>query len=130
MAKLKLHVDTAQWLLTHDQASTRKRQPYQGWCRYHSCFEPCRSSDKMAIYLYPLYYGQTYSDEFLQLYHTVLHSEFYEQDPSEACLFLPNVDLLVPSREKVDFLYQLKFFKQADGAYGQNHLIFTEYSGF
>ena len=63
-----------------------KYSDYEPNCRYHSCFNPCRSSDKFGIYLYPLYSELTYSNEFLQIYHTILHSEFYEKNPEQACM--------------------------------------------
>lgn len=102
------------------------RSDYEPKCRYHSCFTPCRSSDKFSIYLYPLHSELTYSNEFLQIYHTVLHSEYYEASAEHACMFIPNVDLLVPSEEKVKFLYRLKYFNSGQ-KFGLNHVLFTEY---
>jgi len=105
---------------------------YNKTCRSHTCSLPCNNTDSIGIYLYPLSNTETYSREFLELYYSILHSEFYVEKPSSACYFLPNIDFIIPTIQKVSRLQKLEHFSRFYNFKGllpgSNHILFTEFS--
>ncbi|KAG8547099.1 hypothetical protein GDO81_029091, partial [Engystomops pustulosus] len=76
-------------------------------CRMHTCFDVYRCGfnpkNKVKVYIYPLKkytdeYGSAVggpiSREYNELLTAVSESDFYTEDVSRACLFLPSIDML------------------------------------
>lgn len=76
-------------------------------CRMHTCFDVYRCGynpkNKVKVYIYPLKkytdeyggsVGSAISREYNQLLTAVAQSEFYTEDVSRACLYLPSIDVL------------------------------------
>jgi len=114
-------------------------------CKMYSCFNIYRCGTtvehrtKLSIYLYPLhrykdqngnFINTAFSREFVELYYTILESEFYTDNPENACILIPPIDLLNQmSIQDIDQTSRLlaTFFHQNNGL--NNHLIFNMIPG-
>lgn len=76
-------------------------------CTFHTCFDVyhCGYNDEnqISIYIYPLsrYIDENgvsvtlpLSKEFYEILETIADSGYHTNDPDQACLFVPSVDLL------------------------------------
>ncbi|KAG8438370.1 hypothetical protein GDO86_008885 [Hymenochirus boettgeri] len=110
-------------------------------CRMHTCFNVyyCgfNPKNKVKVYIYPLRkyvdeYGESVgsmiSREYHQLLSAVAQSDFYTEDVSRACLFLPSIDVLnqnnLQIKETAQALAQLPRWDR-----GTNHLLFNMIPG-
>ena len=80
-------------------------------CTYYTCFDVYKCSHthtgKIGVYIYPLveYVDQEgvpitrkITQEFYDLLRAIVSSKYYTSDPSQACLFIPSIDLLNQNR--------------------------------
>ena len=73
---------------------------YEQDCHLQSedCFDfyQCQhNSSHLKVFIYPQFTANgKYSKQFQEYIHTIYESEYYEPDPTKACLFIPPVDLL------------------------------------
>ncbi|OCT83685.1 exostosin glycosyltransferase 2 L homeolog isoform X1 [Xenopus laevis] len=110
-------------------------------CRMHTCFDVYRCGynpkNKVKVYIYPLQkytdeysvtVGGTISREYNQLLSAVSQSDFYTEDVSRACLFLPSIDVLnqdsLRIKETAQAMAQLTRWDR-----GINHLLFNMLPG-
>jgi len=112
-------------------------------CSHSKCFDPfkCNVLDenkRIKVFVYPIQHFVDTSGisvfpsqtrEFLEILQAIVRSDYYTDDPMEACLFVPSIDLL--SQAKIDLesasqaLDSLSFWKQTGG----NHLLFNMIPG-
>ncbi|XP_043765857.1 exostosin-2 isoform X2 [Cervus elaphus] len=110
-------------------------------CRMHTCFDVYRCGfnpkNKIKVYIYPLkkYVGEagvpvssTISREYNELLTAISDSDYYTDDITRACLFVPSIDLLNQNslrvRETAQALAQLSRWDR-----GTNHLLFNMLPG-
>ncbi|XP_010610816.1 exostosin-2 isoform X2 [Fukomys damarensis] len=110
-------------------------------CRMHTCFDVYRCGfnpkNKIKVYIYSLkkYVNElgvpvssTISREYNELLSAIADSDYYTDDISRACLFVPSIDLLsqhaLPIRETAQALAQLSRWDR-----GTNHLLFNMLPG-
>lgn len=110
-------------------------------CHYYNCFDvyKCGRMDehKMTVYIYPLTkfvdekgipITNSISREFRDLLEGILRSPFHTADPTQACIFVPAIDLLnqnnVRLKETAQALAALPFWNE-----GYNHLLFNMLPG-
>lgn len=83
-----------------DAELSRKRNPN---CSFYDCFNVYRCGNhqnKVTLYVYPLTkYSEENSEtwiskEFYKILKTLVNSQYYTANPSEACVFVPSIDLL------------------------------------
>lgn len=79
-------------------------------CQFHTCFEinDCRFSvnDQISVYVYENYeysykrdkYEAELSTEYRKILSVIKGSQYYEPDPSKACVFVPSIDILNQQR--------------------------------
>ena len=106
-------------------------------CRFHSCFNilRCQPNNKwqIKVYVYPdRYYLNSKqkpifphtSYEFDSIIYAFRNSKYVTNDPREACLFIPSVDMLSEKglilHEVSTVLSQLPYWED-----GSNHLVFS-----
>eukprot|EP00794_Sanderia_malayensis_P017248 gene17248-18972_t len=106
-------------------------------CRMHSCFNyfKCKVDTewKIKVYVYQYIRYRTsdgldifppHSDEFMKIIKSLKESSFLTHDPTEACVFIPNIDILSEKRVLRDYagkaLSSLKYWNN-----GQNHILFN-----
>lgn len=102
--------------------SSSKTSSHESECYFESdfCFNIYRcvhfnqhKSTKLRVYVYANHYGK-FSTEFKEFIQTILTSDFYEENPRRACLFVPLIDLtnefhLIDRKPEVDrFISNLK----------------------
>uniref|UniRef100_A0A673G3R9 Exostosin-2-like n=1 Tax=Sinocyclocheilus rhinocerous TaxID=307959 RepID=A0A673G3R9_9TELE len=111
-------------------------------CRMHTCFDVYRCGynpkNKIKVYIYPL---QRFVDEvgvpisstglsreYNDLLSTISDSDFYTDDVTRACLFIPSIDVLNQNslriRETAQALAMLPRWDK-----GMNHLLFNMLPG-
>uniref|UniRef100_A0AAA9RWA9 Exostosin-2 n=1 Tax=Bos taurus TaxID=9913 RepID=A0AAA9RWA9_BOVIN len=110
-------------------------------CRMHTCFDVYRCGfnpkNKIKVYIYPLkkYVGEagvpvssTISREYNELLTAISDSDYYTDDVTRACLFVPSIDLLNQNslrvKETAQALAQLSRWDR-----GTNHLLFNMLPG-
>ncbi|KAB0370685.1 hypothetical protein FD755_017094 [Muntiacus reevesi] len=110
-------------------------------CRMHTCFDVYRCGfnpkNKIRVYIYPLkkYVGEagvpaspTISREYNELLTAISDSDYYTDDITRACLFVPSLDLLNQNalrvKETAQALAQLSRWDR-----GTNHLLFNMLPG-
>ncbi|MGH0148460.1 UNVERIFIED_CONTAM: hypothetical protein FKN15_018236 [Acipenser sinensis] len=111
-------------------------------CRMHTCFDVYRCGynpkNRIKVYIYPLrrYVDELgapisstgLSREYNELLSAISDSEFYTDDVSRACLFIPSIDVLNQNslriRETAQALAQLHRWER-----GMNHLLFNMLPG-
>ncbi|XP_039259213.2 exostosin-2-like [Styela clava] len=112
-------------------------------CRMYSCFNvykcdgQAKNQNKISVYLYPLakYVTETgdeltpsISKEFYELYTAIADSEYFTDDPNNACLFIPPVDLLNQNnlnvKDVAQVLSSLPYWNE-----GANHILFNMVPG-
>nr|XP_025121979.1 exostosin-2 isoform X3 [Bubalus bubalis] len=110
-------------------------------CRMHTCFDVYRCGfnpkNKIKVYIYPLkkYVGEagvpvssTISREYNELLTAISDSDYYTDDITRACLFVPSIDLLNQNslrvKETAQALAQLSRWDR-----GTNHLLFNMLPG-
>ncbi|KAM6160758.1 exostosin-2 isoform 2-T2 [Erethizon dorsatum] len=110
-------------------------------CRMHTCFDVYRCGfnpkNKIKVYIYSLKkyvdelgvpVSNTISREYNELLSAIADSDYYTDDISRACLFVPSVDLLsqhaLRIRETAQALAQLSRWDR-----GTNHLLFNMLPG-
>ncbi|CAL4177160.1 unnamed protein product, partial [Meganyctiphanes norvegica] len=109
-------------------------------CHYWSCFNvyTCGRAlnQLLSIYVYPLtrYVDEEgveikpMSQEFYDILHTIINSEYYTPNPDEACIFVPPIDTLnennLRKQEISQALASLPHWKD-----GENHLLFNMLPG-
>ncbi|KAK6472679.1 exostosin-2 isoform X1 [Huso huso] len=111
-------------------------------CRMHTCFDVYRCGynpkNRIKVYIYPLrrYVDELgapisstgLSREYNELLSAISDSEFYTDDVSRACLFIPSIDVLNQNslriRETAQALAQLHRWDR-----GMNHLLFNMLPG-
>ncbi|RWS02309.1 exostosin-2-like protein, partial [Dinothrombium tinctorium] len=106
-------------------------------CTHYDCFNfyEC-SADKelIKVYIYPVkryvdksgvLVSSPFTHEFWQLLETISNSEYFVEDPKDACIFIPSIDLLsqhyVRQKETSQILASLPFWNTN----GSNHLLFN-----
>lgn len=104
-------------------------------CRMHTCFDVYRCGfnprNKIKVYIYPLkkYVGEagvpvssTISREYNELLTAISDSDYYTDDITRACLFVPSIDLLNQNslrvRETAQALAQLSRYPQVSQKLG------------
>lgn len=98
-------------------------------CTHYTCFDvfACDtiSSSKIKVYVYPLIPGLSISAEYAQILNAIVSSEYYTDDQTKACLFVPPIDLLFLHRldlnETQSLIDNLPYWHGT----GSNHLIFN-----
>uniref|UniRef100_A0A8C2W053 Exostosin-2 n=1 Tax=Chinchilla lanigera TaxID=34839 RepID=A0A8C2W053_CHILA len=110
-------------------------------CRMHTCFDVYRCGfnpkNKIKVYIYSLKkyvdelgvpVSDTISREYNELLSAIADSDYYTEDISRACLFVPSIDLLsqhaLRIRETAQALAQLSRWDR-----GTNHLLFNMLPG-
>ncbi|KAH0499955.1 Exostosin-2 [Microtus ochrogaster] len=110
-------------------------------CRMHTCFDVYRCGfnpkNKIKVYIYPLNkyvddagvpVSSTISREYNQLLTAIADSDYYTDDISRACLFVPSIDVLNQNplriKETAQALAQLSRWDR-----GTNHLLFNMLPG-
>lgn len=77
-------------------------------CLYHTCFDVYHcggavDETHIKVYIYPVtrYVDENgvgitlpLSREFWEILEAILNSDYYTNDPNEACLYIPSIDLL------------------------------------
>ncbi|XP_071975105.1 exostosin-2 [Engystomops pustulosus] len=110
-------------------------------CRMHTCFDVYRCGfnpkNKVKVYIYPLKkytdeYGSAVggpiSREYNELLTAVSESDFYTEDVSRACLFLPSIDMLNQNNLRIKETAQA-LAKLPRWDRGTNHLLFNMLPG-
>ncbi|KAL1786187.1 exostosin-2 isoform X1 [Sigmodon hispidus] len=110
-------------------------------CRMHTCFDVYRCGfnpkNKIKVYIYPLKkyvddanvpVSSTISREYNELLTAISDSDYYTDDISRACLFVPSIDVLNQNslriKETAQALAQLSRWDR-----GTNHLLFNMLPG-
>ncbi|XP_028333181.1 exostosin-2 isoform X3 [Physeter macrocephalus] len=110
-------------------------------CRMHTCFDVYRCGfnpkNKIKVYIYSLKkyvddagvpVSSTISQEYNELLTAVSDSDYYTEDITRACLFIPSIDLLNQNalrvKETAQALAQLSRWDR-----GTNHLLFNMLPG-
>ncbi|XP_060228031.1 exostosin-2 isoform X1 [Meriones unguiculatus] len=110
-------------------------------CRMHTCFDVYRCGfnpkNKIKVYIYPLKkyvddagvpVSSTISWEYNELLTAISDSDYYTDDISRACLFVPSIDVLNQNplriKETAQALAQLSRWDR-----GTNHLLFNMLPG-
>lgn len=106
--KVTLDLSNIQEIVLEDDSElARARNPN---CSFWDCFNVYRcgqrTEDRISIYVYPLtnYVDSngksafTLSREFYFILKTIIDSPYYTPNPSEACLFIPSIDVLNQNR--------------------------------
>jgi glucuronyl/N-acetylglucosaminyl transferase EXT2 len=122
--------------------------PTNDSCNHFNCFDVYRcgnhengidlNEELISVYIYPsINYidsnsrpiSSRISEEFWELLKAITDSPYYTSNPSNACLFIPNIDFLnqnnVRLEESQQILASLSHWNQK----GTNHLIFNMISG-
>lgn len=110
-------------------------------CRMHTCFDVYRCGfnpkNKVKVYIYPLKkytdeYGSAVggpiSREYNELLTAVSESDFYTDDVTRACLYLPSVDVLNQNNLRIKETAQA-LAKLPRWDRGTNHLLFNMLPG-
>lgn len=70
----------------------------QNDCTLHIdfCFDlfQCKDRNNLKVYVYTDFSYGNYSKQFQDYIRTIVESEYYEPDPTLACIFIPDIDLL------------------------------------
>ena len=100
-------------------------------CTMQTCFNVSKCVNGFKVYVYPT----TTSDRVSPAYKTILNvirdSSYYTHDPTQACLFVPNLDTMDRDPRSRDFVRGLarKIRALPHWNNGENHLLFNMYSG-
>uniref|UniRef100_A0A4X1SGK7 Exostosin GT47 domain-containing protein n=1 Tax=Sus scrofa TaxID=9823 RepID=A0A4X1SGK7_PIG len=97
-------------------------------CRMHTCFDVYRCGfnpkNKIKVYIY----SSTISREYNELLTAISDSDYYTDDITRACLFVPSIDVLnqhtLRVKETAQALAQLSRWDR-----GTNHLLFNMLPG-
>ena len=100
-------------------------------CTMNRCFDIARCRNGFKVYVYPSSgSNQPTSALYKKIVDAIRDSPFYTSDPAQACLFVPNIDVLDRDRLSQDYNKQLPSFSAlAHWNGGKNHLIFGQYAG-
>uniref|UniRef100_A0A5G2QNB9 Exostosin glycosyltransferase 2 n=1 Tax=Sus scrofa TaxID=9823 RepID=A0A5G2QNB9_PIG len=98
-------------------------------CRMHTCFDVYRCGfnpkNKIKVYIYSL---KKYVDDYNELLTAISDSDYYTDDITRACLFVPSIDVLnqhtLRVKETAQALAQLSRWDR-----GTNHLLFNMLPG-
>jgi len=110
-------------------------------CTYYNCFDVYRCSHsrsgKISVYIYPLVeyvdeedvpITKKITEEFYNLLLAIKNSEYSTNDPNQACILIPSIDLLnqnrVSPRDVGRALSSLEHWNN-----GKNHLLFNMLPG-
>lgn len=124
--------------------SNVRSTPTNASCHYFNCFDVYRcgnydhdidsNEELIGVYIYPpIDFVDTngnsilspISRQFRQLLEAVADSPYYTSDPSKACLFVPNIDLLDLISIRVDQTSKVLASLPYWDSKGANHLIFS-----
>ena len=122
--------------------------PTNSSCNHFNCFDVYRcgnnenqinsNEELISVYIYP---SVNYIDsnnnpilnpiskQFRQLLEAIISSPYYTADPSKACIFIPNIDLLNQMNVKLEDTSRVLSSLPYWGQKGTNHLIFNMISG-
>lgn len=91
------HHTKVDFKVTEVHKLTAKRKDWNK-CNLESneCFDTyrCQDSIGLKVYIYDNSVDGHFSKEFKEVIKTITSSQFYENDPSKACLFMPLIDFL------------------------------------
>ncbi|ESO08961.1 hypothetical protein HELRODRAFT_186788 [Helobdella robusta] len=128
-------------VVVNEDESTKSKEDTDKSCTFHTCFDVyrCGTSDNrlIKVYIYKdyKYYAKDGSQiklftskQFKRLIHALENSPYYTNNASEACLLVPQIDLLnqeyVDSNLIASVLEHLPFWNK-----GANHLLFNMLPG-
>ena len=95
-----------------------------------TCFDIARCTSGFKVYVYPSDSSPATSVLYKKIVDVIRDSPFYTADPTQACLFVPNIDALDRDRLSQDYNKQLPAFSTlAHWNGGKNHLLFGQYLG-
>ena len=107
-------------------------------CNHYNCFDVYRCGDEgIKVFVYPnvnyidsnqMSLSNPHSEEFYQLIKAIIDSPYFTWDPSKACLFIPNIDLLSQNYVKLEETSQI-LAELSHWNTGKNHLIFNMIPG-
>ena len=99
-------------------------------CTMSTCFDIARCTSGFKVYVYPSDSSPATSVLYKKIVDVIRDSPFYTADPTQACLFVPNIDALDRDRLSQDYNKQLPAFSTlAHWNGGKNHLLFGQYLG-
>ena len=109
------------------QHQTLHHQRYTS-CRMETCFNFSRCDRGFKVYVYPRQHP--ISSSYGKILASLEESRYHTKDPKEACLFVPSIDTLDQDVRSSDYFnVQDKLQKLPFWNNGQNHIIFSQYSG-
>lgn len=122
-----------------DNVSSTIQRPWTGnsqrtdskSCSMTNCFDKARCLHSFKVYIYPIQPGQKLCPVFAKILKVLKESSFYTDDPKQACLLVPSVDLLDRDRLSADYVHDVssKIRSLPFWNSGRNHLIFNLFSG-
>lgn len=100
-------------------------------CTMLTCFDFTKCLGEFKVYVYPIKEETKVSLSFAKILKAIFRSQYYTDDPKQACLFVPSLDPL--DRDKLSVDYQ-SFLEKTLNALpfwndGKNHIIFNLFSG-
>lgn len=121
-------------------SAAKAAEPRYSTCNYYNCFDvyKCGQADRrITVYIYPIFryedergvlISTPMSQEFVEILETVYNSPYYSPDSSNACIFMPSLDLLNQNtlrlKETSQVLASLPYWNG-----GMNHLLFNMLPG-
>ena len=140
----KLHLTRANNLINKEVSLHKQPDKTDLNCKMYNCFDIYKCGKvkgkpyQISVYIYPLYQfvdstnkeylSPDLSQEFFELYSTIAKSKFYTDDPQQACIFVPPIDLLNQNNLKTVLIGKLlSHFSYWN--HGKNNLIFNMLPG-
>ena len=101
-------------------------------CTMGSCFDVsrCTQRENFKVFVYPDQEGYKQSLLYQKILSVIRRSQYFTDDPSEACLFVPSLDTLDRDEHSKDYLKKLPPLSSLEHWNGgRNHLVFNQYAG-
>ena len=134
VAKLPMYIDDhSNDFDTHLSSRTRrevKEKLYKGRkCRMETCFDLSRCRTAFKVYVYPD--DNLLSQGYKKVLGALRDSRYFTEDPDEACLFVPSIDMLDRDKLSTDMVHdaQNRIENLPYWNNGRNHIVFNLYSG-
>eukprot|EP01120_Amphizonella_sp_Union-15-10_P017348 TRINITY_DN9607_c0_g1_i1.p1 TRINITY_DN9607_c0_g1~~TRINITY_DN9607_c0_g1_i1.p1 ORF type:complete len:422 (-),score=59.52 TRINITY_DN9607_c0_g1_i1:13-1278(-) len=118
--------------LRHTTVYQQKRQTFQQ-CRMYNCFNftKCKSLSSFKVYVYPIENG--ISALYREILSAFTERSDYTQNPEEACILIPSIDLLsmdVKSDDVWPEELESKLVALPHWNQGYNHLLWIIWTGW
>ena len=100
-------------------------------CTMETCFDASKCLSGFKVYVYPSKTTDKVSSTYRTVLDVIRNSSYYTQDPTRACLFVPNLDTLDRDPKSREFVWAIgrKIKSLSHWNHGTNHLIFNLFSG-